>query len=186
MTPMQKNLRLFLGLFPGGPALSFAAATFLFLVFFLAFSAFAVDDSDDHNDDDDHGNATQVVINNLEDLDLGVWQGQAGLSSYTDHCVAATSGHYSIFATGNGPGGTYQLSSGGATLPFRLFYRDDKHAAFVEIPASTPIANFESGKKPWKCKKQNQRLEVRLQATDMAQVPAGAYSGYLVVTVTPL
>jgi len=181
---MQKNRRLF----PGGPALSLAAITFLFLVFFSAFSAFADEDSDDHddNDDDDHGNAAQVVINNLEDLDLGVWQGQAALSSYTDHCVAATSGHYSIFATGDGPGGAYQLSAGVATLPFRLFYRDGKHAAFVEIPAATPIANFESQKKPRKCKKQKQRLEVRLRSTDMAQVPAGAYSGYLVVTVTPL
>jgi len=127
-----------------------------------------------------------IVIEKLDDLNLGTWGGQGNLADYSDHCVASTTGTYSITATGDGPGGAYQLSSGAATLPFHLYYRDKKNAAFVEIPAGMPIASFKAEHKPEKCKHEKQRLEVRLFELDMAQVPPGAYSGNLVVMVTPL
>jgi hypothetical protein len=127
-----------------------------------------------------------IVIEKLDDLNLGTWGGQGNLSDYSDHCVASTTGTFSITATGDGPGGAYQLSSGAATLPFHLYYREKKNAAFVEIPAGTPISSFKGEHKPEKCKHEKQRLEVRLYELDMAQVPPGAYSGNLVVMVTPL
>jgi len=129
---------------------------------------------------------TLIVIEKLDDLNLGTWGGQGSLSDYSDHCVASTTGTFSITATGDGPGGAYQLSSGAAVLPFHLYYRDKKNAAFVEIPAGTPVASFKAEHKPEKCKHQKQRLEVRLYELDMAQVPPGAYSGNLIVMVTPL
>lgn len=149
------------------------------------------EDDDDEDDDDDNngqgGSGSLAFIGKLDDLALGTWGGAGGLADYSDHCVAASpNGTFSITAVGDGPGGAYQLSAGAATLPFHLFYRDKKNAAYVEIPPATPISGFKAGKKPAKCKHQKQRLEVRLLENEMSQVPAGAYSGTLVLMVTPL
>jgi hypothetical protein len=152
----------------------------ILLISIFAASAFA---------DDNHGHGQDlVIIEDLDDIDLGTWTGASELSEESVHCVAATDKYYSIVATGSGIGGTFRVSSGDAEIPYQVYYKEKKNANLIQLTAGSAIHNLK-GKKIKKkapyCKKGKQVVEVRMLGVDMAKVPAGAYSGTLSLMVTP-
>ncbi len=129
--------------------------------------------------------AANVVINKLDDLNLGTWNGKKNLKRHTNHCVAADDEEFTIIITGDGPGGAFTVASGAALLPYRVFYKDQPDEDYIRVRSGVPIDDLEGGENPYKCKGQKQRLQVRIRARDLAMVPAGTYSGIITLMVYP-
>ncbi len=129
--------------------------------------------------------AANVVINKLDDLNLGTWNGKKNLKRKTQHCVASDTEEYTIIITGDGPGGAFTAASGAAELPYRVFYKDKPNHDYVQVTSGMPIIDLEARDNPFKCKGQHPRMEVRISANDLALVPAGTYSGIITLMVTP-
>ena len=129
--------------------------------------------------------SSTAIIKTLSDLDLGEWEGATELSDDVSHCVATSTGGFSITATGDGAGGSFRVSNGSAEIPFQVYYKDTSKGTQVQLVAGTPANNLSGGTDPTKCKGKSQNVEVRIQDVDMAKVPAGTYSGTLNLMVTP-
>lgn len=135
-----------------------------------------------------------VAIVGLDGVDLGRWSGRGDLTGSDAHCVAVDSGHgsphFHLRASGDGPGGRFELTDGFTALPFDVRYDDGGGARRLDpgrtlahlrgrprTPGAGPCAARGRGVQ--------QRLEIRVRAGDLARAPAGRFRGRVHLTVLP-
>lgn len=137
--------------------------------------------------------AQQVQIAGLSDIAFGTWRGAGDLEAEMRHCVRRTgqpAGRFNIVATGSGSGGAFRLTSGMASLPYRLSYNDGSGwrdfaggnsslAGLQGVQTGTEFNSCLAGQGA------GERLRVRILETDLARAPAGRYAGLLLLTVSP-
>jgi len=133
-----------------------------------------------------------VAIVGLDGVELGRWSGRGDLTGVDAHCVAVDPGRgpprFNLRASGDGPGGRFELTDGVTALPFDVRYDDGGGARRLDpgrtlthlrgrprTPGPGPCATGARGVQ--------QRLEIRVRAGDLARATAGRFRGRVHLTV---
>ncbi len=133
--------------------------------------------------------ATEVHINGLNDINLGIYPGSGPMQGIDVHCVGikgqATS--YQIRANGSGAGNAYALSNGIDTINYNVRYRDNvSSTAWTSLLPDT-FFNFVG--LDWKdCRDGivKQEIKVDILESNLSGKASGAYSGTLFLLVSPI
>ena len=135
-----------------------------------------------------------IRIYGLEDFQLGRWVlGAGSVSANANLCVTVTppgAPLYQITAYGQGGTNIFVLADAGNNLPYRLFYNDRPrpNGATELFPgqALTSLrARRRGGVNQTQCNRPNSNISILISDVDLAQVPAGRYSGTIVLIVGP-
>lgn len=138
--------------------------------------------------------AEGVAILGLDGVDLGRWHGHGDLVADDAHCVAVARGHgpprFRLEATGDGPGGRFELANGVSRLPVVLRYDDGSGARRLEpgrvldglrghpdTPGLRRCLRGDHGAR--------NRLEIRVRERDLAAAGAGEFRGRIFLMVLP-
>lgn len=153
-------------------------------------------------------------ISSLEDFAFPTWDGIADQEMNDDICTAVNTGtgNYMLTVEGDGPGGAFTLhESGGATLPYHVYYNDQTGTSGrVEVLAGGTLTGQQGASVHPSCQRVlwsytfilgkryrtigialpgteelTGNISVKINAADFGQVPAGAYSGVLTLTLIP-
>jgi len=128
----------------------------------------------------------QIRISDLDPIDLGSFDGSSDLSGSDGLCIYRNSGGsaYSVRATGDGPGGTFTVANGVATLPFAVAYDDG--GGFAGLAAGVPFSAAGANNSAADCGGiPNATVRVQVDAADMLTAAPGAYAGTLMLLVAP-
>lgn len=136
----------------------------------------------------------EIRIFGLTDFDFGTWILGAGpLQANSNLCVTVRppgAPLYQITAYGQGGSNTFVLSSAGNDLPYRLFYNDrpEPNGATELVPVQVLAslrARRRGGPNQTQCNRTNANISILISDIDLAQVPAGRYSGTIIFIVGP-
>jgi hypothetical protein len=134
--------------------------------------------------------AQQVIINGLDDIDLGTWPGFGSMVATMDHCLGignGTSDRGRLTITGSGAGGAFALSGGVGTtpLPFTVDY-NPRSAGWRAVTAGVALTNLR-GTRATNCLAgaQGSQLRVTIAESDITAARAATYSGVLTLVVAP-
>jgi hypothetical protein len=136
--------------------------------------------------------SNKVRITNLSDITFGT---VANLSvdavRSQSVCLFAdtnTSG-YTITATGTGPGGAFQLTSGTASMAYEVQWSSSAgQTAGIELTPNVPLTGQLSSASHQACSNgpaTSASLVTVLRSSDLSSAPAGTYSGTLTLIVGP-
>ena len=128
----------------------------------------------------------EVRISGLEDITLGTFAG-LDLTGSSAACVYRSgTGDYEITAEGDGAANAFTLSDGTNTVAYTVDYDDGTGAsAMTSGTALTGQTGGDPGSDTCATTGDNGTIDVEILATDMASLPAGAYTGVLTLTVAP-
>lgn len=134
--------------------------------------------------------AQQVIVNGLDDVDLGTWPGFGSMVASMDHCLGIGNGANDrgrLTITGSGIGGAFTLSGGVGTtpLPFTVDY-NPRGAGWRAVTAGVALTNLR-GTRATNCVAgaQGSQLRVTIAESDIAAARAATYSGVLTLVVAP-
>ncbi len=135
----------------------------------------------------------EIRIYGLEDFNLGRWVIGAGpLRANANLCVTVRppgAPLYQITAYGQGGINTFVLSNAGNTLPYRLFFNDrPRPNGATELVAGRALASLRArrrGRNQTQCNRPNANISILISDSDLAQMPAGRYTGTVVLIVGP-
>lgn len=134
--------------------------------------------------------ANKVRISDLTDVAYGTI-----ISLQTDNrraqsiCVSANAvaGLYSVTASGTGPGGALELSSGASSLPYSVEWSPAPgQANGSNLIANTALVGQSTPEKQQDCKArglQTASLVVILRGTELSRALQGAYQGTLTILI---
>lgn len=135
--------------------------------------------------------AGELRIAGLSDLNFGRWNGSRDMSGTVTHCVHSSvpGAQFAVSVNGDGPGGSYELRDGRATIPFYVDYNDGR--GWVEALPGRAVAGqrgFGRAEDFRRClggAMQRQALRVRIFNRDLASAHGGSYSGRISLLVMP-
>lgn len=132
----------------------------------------------------------QVMIAGLSDLELGNWNGSSDLEGEVQHCVlGGPAGRFSIVATGDGPGNSFALLNGAASLPYLVAYNDG--SGWSQLVSGRRLGGQRGSQNTNlfnRCLNGSQPPEsvrVRVLAQELGAAIAGGYNGTLTLLVAP-
>lgn len=130
--------------------------------------------------------AQNVIITGMDDYNFGTYVVGSGNQQQTQaNCIGKSSGNRNWTGTinGSGVGGAFTLSDGaGNTLPFTV-RRTPNPVFLAGVPNS---ANQADNSLPLDCDGvDNQNFRIDLDAATLDSAPAGTYTGFIDITVTP-
>lgn len=134
--------------------------------------------------------AQQVIVNGLDDIDLGTWSGAGGMTATMDHCLGignGTTDRGRLTITGSGAGGAFTLDGGAGTtpLPFTVDY-NPRGSGWRAVTAGVAMTNLR-GTRATSCLAgtQGSRIRVTIAESAIAAARAATYSGVLTLVVAP-
>jgi hypothetical protein len=133
-----------------------------------------------------------VAVVGLDDLDLGRWTGRGDLVADDVHCVGVRPRHgpprFNLEATGDGPGGAFELTNGVSRLPFSVRYDDG--TGLRELRAGQLLAQLKGAPDTpglRRCLRGDpaarHRIEILVHERDLARVTAGRFRGRIQLTI---
>lgn len=127
-----------------------------------------------------------VQISDLQDIDLGTFDGTSDLTGSDNLCVYSNSGGFTITATGTG-GGAFELAGGGTTVPFAVEWANTSGAVTgtALTSGSTKASNSPTFSGADCGGGTNTTVLVNVSQTDLGAAPAADYSGLLILQVAP-
>ena len=138
--------------------------------------------------------AQRIIINQLDDVNLGTWPGFGDLQATESHCVGrdtpnfGTAQRFRLRVRGSGPGGQLSISNGSQTIRYTLEYRDNVNStAWTELRPNAGNQRFFAPHWIFCFFGFNvQEFRVTVREADITGKPAGAYTGRVQITVSPL
>jgi hypothetical protein len=134
--------------------------------------------------------ANKVRISDLTDVSYGtILNLQSDNRRAQNICVSANAvnGLYSVTASGTGPGGALELSSGGSSLPYSVEWSSTPgQATGSDLAANTALVGQFSPEKQQDCKTrglQTASLVVVLRGTELSKALQGSYQGNLTILI---
>lgn len=125
---------------------------------------------------------SDVTFGTLSDLSSDAVQSQS-LCLYSD---TPTSG-YNVTASGGGPGGAFQLTSGLSSLPYEVQWSSSSgRSSGVQLSPNVPLTGQTSAASHQVCTNgpaSSASLIVLLRSASLSSVTAGTYSGTLTLLV---
>ena len=130
------------------------------------------------------GNLADVAFGTVANLGTDAIQSQ-NVCVYAD---TATNG-YNVTGSGTGPGGSFQLSSGTASMPYDVLWSSSTgQNTGAQLTANTPLTGQISGASQQTCSSgsaNSASLVVVLRSTALSSAPAGTYNGTLTLDIGP-
>ncbi len=135
----------------------------------------------------------EIRIFGLEDFDFGKWVLGAGpLRANANLCIRVRppgAPLYQITAFGQGSTNSFVLTNARNDLPYRLFFNDrprpDGATELVPGQAIRSLSARRRGRNQVQCNRPNANMSILISDSDLAQVPAGRYSGTIVFIAGP-
>lgn len=126
----------------------------------------------------------KVRISGLTDVSYGTINNlQSDSRRNQSICVSATDGQYTVTASGTGPGGALELSSGVSSLPYTVEWNAAPGQSFGEdLPANSVVMGQSTPERQQDCKSrglQTASVIVVLRGAELSRAIQGAYSGTL-------
>jgi hypothetical protein len=139
------------------------------------------------------GSADRVRISALSDVSFGIITNFAADSVRSESlCLYAKSpplDQYRITASGSGPGGSFELSSGSDSLPYEVQWNDVAgQSGGAPLVANQPLTGQQSTASIDDCSKgaaTSASLLVVLRSAAVAAASSGTYTGTLTLLVAP-
>lgn len=130
----------------------------------------------------------KVQISGVENVDFGLVSSLgADRTQSIDLCVFAVSGRYGVTAFGNGPSGSFAMSSMTSTLPYQVEWAATAGQSSGQILTANAILSSQMTAAEKKdCSRgpsNTASLIVRLRGVDLGTAKAGDYSGALTVVI---
>lgn len=135
--------------------------------------------------------ADKARITGLSDVTFGVIAGTGDQSVSQSLCAFSdsSSNGYSVIATGNGSGGSFELSSGSAQLPYEVLWADSAgQTGGSALVAGVVTSGFTSGASHQFCNSgpsASASLTIVIRGATLSSARAGAYLGTLQITIAP-
>lgn len=137
--------------------------------------------------------AQSALVSGLGDVNFGTIPAATDQSNSQNVVVCSYRGQpntrpYSVTATGNGPGGAFELSTGSASLPYDVQWTDSPgQTSGTMLQPGLAAPGFDNGATGFQCSGQpdTASLTVTIRAADLASAHAGSYSGTLQITIVP-
>lgn len=130
------------------------------------------------------GNLTDVAFGTVANLGTDAIQAQ-NVCVYSD---TATSG-YNVTATGTGPSGSFQLSSGTASMPYDVLWSSSAgQNSGTRLTANVPLTGQVSSARQQTCNTgaaNSASLVVVLRSVALSSATAGTYNGTLTLVIGP-
>ena len=128
----------------------------------------------------------EVRISNLQDINLGVFDGQNGLSGTSDACVFRNgTGIYQITATGSGDNNEFQLASGENTVDYTVSYNSGIAGVPLLSGTAVPQTGGDPSSETCGTTGNNGVITVDVAAAELIGSASGGYQGTLTLTVAP-
>lgn len=133
----------------------------------------------------------KVRITNLNDIDLGTWDGVNAQTGSDDVCVWSTTRSYEIVATGTGNNGAFAIQgSDDNELAYSVTWSNDGIAQGAALTAGQTLSNQDTNARSAVCAANGDKLAELTVTIASAELQANAiadnYSGVLTLTVSPL
>ncbi len=132
--------------------------------------------------------ATKIRITGIDDINLGGWSGSGGLAGSDLLCVTVRpAGPYRISAYGSGSGGGLNLSSGGFTMEYQLFFNDrPREQGRRRMDQLSPLINLQAAPSFRNCNRgPNAYIGIEITSQVLESAAPGIYQGTLVLVVGP-
>lgn len=134
--------------------------------------------------------AYTAKIQDLDDINLGVWTNQAQLQASDQVCVFISGGaNYAITFDGTNQPGSFTLNNGaGGTVPYEVAYDDTGAGSnYQVVTATTPLSGQTNASGTENCSGGlNGTIRITTTKADMAAAgQSGSYADTLSVSVTP-
>lgn len=138
--------------------------------------------------------AQRIIINQLNDVNLGQWPGSGDMQGVEPHCVGrdtpnfSTAQQFRLRARGSGPGNRFVISSGANTIDYIVEYRDNVNStAWTELRANANNQRFFAPHWIFCFFGFNtQELRITVREADLIGKPSGSYTGRLTIVVSPI
>lgn len=127
-------------------------------------------------------------ISNLQDFDFGLYPGAGNLQDDKNVCAnMIPDARYRVTMFGDGPGGSFEVSNGVDTLPYRVFYNDQPRTNGGRRMRPGRPRNRQTGaSEVLDCTTgDSANIRVRFRARDLQSANPGRYRGTLTVTIEP-
>lgn len=121
------------------------------------------------------------------------WNGGNNRSPVRRHCALSNRPRFNpsieVTVTGQGPGGAFELTGPGGTVPIIVQYRNPTGGSWITLQPNTPrIFNSLTEAQFDICTSSGnnaggQRMRIRIIDNDLESVPAGTYTGTLQLTI---
>jgi len=136
--------------------------------------------------------ADKVRITGLSDVAFGTI-GNLGANAVRSQSLCLYSGSstnaYNVTASGTGPGGAFELASGGLSLPFEVQWSSSAgQSSGAQLSPNAPLTGQVSGATQQACTSgpaSSASLVVVLRSSALSSATAGTYSGTLTLLVAP-
>ncbi len=127
-----------------------------------------------------------IQVSDLNDMDLGTWDGSSVAGDSDTVCVYSnTGGNYTATFSGSGAGAAFTINNGLATILYAVTYDDG--AGADPITSGTGLTCANANQASYTCGGTNNgTIAVSILATNMALMAANTYSGTLTMLVAPL
>ena len=135
--------------------------------------------------------ADKARISGLSDVDFGLVAALGDQSRSQSVCAYTSSNSetYSITAVGDGPGGSFSLSSGGSQLDYDVLWADAPNmSSGTALFPNVPRSGFISSAKQHFCNSgppTSASLTVVLRDAVLRSARSGSYAGTLQITIAP-
>lgn len=129
-----------------------------------------------------------VRISELQDYDFGLYPGRGRLQDDKNICTSVIpSGRYQIVMFGDGAGGSFEISNGPDSLPYRVYYNDrNRTRGTRRIQANQALTRQRGASDQADCSNGlSANIRIRIQRRDLRSANPGRYRGTLTMIVAP-
>jgi len=132
--------------------------------------------------------AADVKISDLQDFDFGLYPGNGRLQDDKNVCAnVIPSGQYQIVMFGDGAGGSFEISNGIDSIPYRVFYNDrPRTGGGSRMQEGQPLTSQSGASDQLNCSDGlSANIRIRIQSQDLQAANPGRYRGTLTMTISP-
>jgi len=129
-----------------------------------------------------------VKISNLQDFDFGLYPGNGRLQDDKNVCAnVLPSGRYQIVMFGDGAAGSFEISNGIDSIPYRAFYNDKSNTQGTRrMRVGRPLTRQSGASDQLNCSGGlSANIRIRIRRQDLQAANPGRYRGTLTMTVSP-
>ncbi len=132
--------------------------------------------------------SADVKISDLQDFDFGLYPGNGQLQDDKNVCAnVIPNGRYQIVMFGDGAGGSFEISNGIDSLPYRVFYNDQTGTNGTRrIREGRPLTRQDGASDQLNCSDGlSANIRIRIRRQDLQAANPGRYRGTLTMTISP-
>lgn len=125
-----------------------------------------------------------VLISSLDDVDLGVWDGQSAMAGADPNCVWSTTGGYNITGIGSGTNGAFTITNGNDELTYTATWEDSSNKKAKKLKVNKALTGRLTDADTQDCNgTTNATIAIDINKGRLNSANAGLYTGTLTLIV---